>query len=147
MAPQSMAMRVMRGPSRDTLRPALKRLGESEFRLAEKLGLRGILDDDTGEEIPEAQFYKSFADFYSAMGDHEAAFAVCQKIRELGDLSEMQYAMVLEDAGQYREAIEYYRQAEEAFPAKVLPRLEEAYLRLEDYKMAYFYACKQRQEN
>lgn len=109
----TMAMRVMRGPSRDTLRPALKRLGESEFRLAEKLGLRGILDDDTGEEIPEAQFYKSFADFYSAMGDHEAAFAVCQKIRELGDLSEMQYAMVLEDAGQYREAIEVFRREAE----------------------------------
>ena len=109
----TMAMRVMRGPSRDTLRPALKRLGESEFRLAEKLGLRGILDDDTGEEIPEAQFYKSFADFYSAMGDHEAAFAVCQKIRELGDLSEMQYAMVLEDAGQYREALEVFRREAE----------------------------------
>lgn len=109
----TMAMRVMRGPSRDTLRPALKRLGESEFRLAEKLGLRGILDDDTGEEIPEAQFYKSFADFYSAMGDHEAAFAVCQKIRELGDLSEMQYAMVLEDAGQYREAMEVFRREAE----------------------------------
>jgi uncharacterized membrane protein len=101
------------------LRPALKRLGESEFRLAEKLGLRGILDDDTGEEIPEAQFYKSFADFYSAMGDHEAAFAVCQKIRELGDLSEMQYAMVLEDAGQYREAIEIFRrEIEKIDPSK-----------------------------
>jgi RNA polymerase sigma-70 factor (ECF subfamily) len=43
----TMAMRVMRAPDADTLKPALKRLGESEFRLAEKLGLRGILDDDT----------------------------------------------------------------------------------------------------
>lgn len=115
----TMAVRVMRGPSRDTLRPALKRLGEAEFRLAEKLGLRGILDDDTGEEIPEAQFYRSFADFYSAMGDTEAALAVCQKIRELGDLSEMQYAMVLEDAGQYREAIEIFRkEIEKTDPSK-----------------------------
>ena len=111
----TMAMRVMRGPSRDTLRPALKRLGESEFRLAEKLGLRGILDDDTGEEIPEYQFYESLADFYSAMGDHETALAVCGKVRELGCPREMQYAMTLQDAGRYEEAMEIFkREAERA---------------------------------
>lgn len=111
----TMAVRIMRGPNAETVKPALKRLGESEFRLAEKLGLAGILDDDTGEEIPEYQFYESFADFYSAMGDHEAAFAVCEKVRELGCPREMQYAMTLQDAGRYEEAMEVFkREAERA---------------------------------
>lgn len=38
----------------------------------------------------------------------------------------------------------YYHQAESAAPAKAYPKLEEYYLNREDYKMAYFYACKQR---
>ena len=105
----TMAVRIIRGPSRDALKPALKRLGEAEFRLAEKLGFAGILDDDTGEEIPEYTFYESFADFYSAMGEHGKALAVCEKIRELGCPREMQYAMVLQDAGRYEEAMEVFR--------------------------------------
>ncbi len=111
----TMAVRIMRGPSRDTLKPALKRLGESEFRLAEKLGFAGLLDDDTGEEIPEYQFYESMADFYSAMGDHDEALAMCGKVRDLGCPREMQYAMVLQDAGRYEEAMEVFkREAERA---------------------------------
>ena len=105
----TMAVRIIRGPSRDALKPALKRLGEAEFRLAEKLGFAGLLDDDTGEEIPEYTFYESFADFYSAMGDHDEALAVCEKVRELGCPREMQYAMVLQDAGRYEEAMEVFR--------------------------------------
>lgn len=111
----TMAVRIIRGPSRDALKPALKRLGEAEFKLAEKLGLVGILDDDTGEEIPEYQFYESMADFYSAMGDHDEALAMCEKIRELGCPREMQYAMTLQDAGRYKEAMEIFkREAERA---------------------------------
>lgn len=105
----TMAVRIIRGPSRDALKPALKRLGEAEFRLAEKLGFAGLLDDDTGEEIPEYTFYESFADFYSAMDDHDKALAVCEKVRELGCPREMQYAMVLQDSGRYEEAMEVFR--------------------------------------
>lgn len=109
----TMAMRIIRGPSRDTFKPALKRLGESEFKLAEKLGLRGILDDDTGEEIPEYQFYGDMADFYSAMGDYDAAFAMCERERELGCPSQMRYAMVLQDTGRYEEAITVFKKEAE----------------------------------
>lgn len=45
---------------------------------------------------------------------------------------------------QYAPAAECYRKAETAFPRKCIPRLEHCYRELEDYKMAYEYACKQR---
>lgn len=109
----TMAVRIIRGPSRDTFKPALKRLGEAEFKLAEKLGLAGILDDDTGEEIPEYQFYGDMADFYSAMGDYDAAFAMCERERALGCPSELHYAMVLQDSGQYEEAITVFKKEAE----------------------------------
>ena len=47
--------------------------------------------------------------------------------------------------GQYREAAEHYTQAEEAFPRQAVRGLEACYRELEDYKMAYHYACKLRQ--
>jgi transcriptional regulator with XRE-family HTH domain len=40
----------------------------------------------------------------------------------------------------FAEAAAYYKKAETALPQRVYPRLEHCYLRLEDYKMAYFYA-------
>lgn len=42
----------------------------------------------------------------------------------------------------YASAAEHYRQAEEN--DQVYAKLEQCYRELEDYKMAYFYACKQR---
>lgn len=44
----------------------------------------------------------------------------------------------------YAQAAEHYTQAEAAYPEQVLPRLEACYEALEDYKMAYHYACKRR---
>lgn len=44
----------------------------------------------------------------------------------------------------YREAAECYHRAEQAYPEKTAPRLERCYRELEDYKKAYFYACKQK---
>ena len=46
--------------------------------------------------------------------------------------------------GQYTAAAEYYLQAERYDPHAVYARLEQCYKELEDYKKAYFYACKQR---
>lgn len=40
-----------------------------------------------------------------------------------------------------------YREAEQACPHQTAPRLEQCYRELEDYKMAYFYACKQREKH
>lgn len=46
--------------------------------------------------------------------------------------------------GKYREAIACYQDAEAEMPLTVYRRLEECYRAVEDYKQAYFYACKQR---
>ena len=56
--------------------------------------------------------------------------------------------MLLGDAcmGQkdYARAAEHYLQAEPQYGQKLWGKLERCYLELEDYKMAYHYACKQR---
>lgn len=44
----------------------------------------------------------------------------------------------------YRQAAFHLHKAEETYPEKTAPALEQCYSALEDYKMAYFYACKQR---
>lgn len=44
----------------------------------------------------------------------------------------------------YTAAAEHYRLAEEYSPQQVYRKLEHCYRELEDYKMAYLYACKQR---
>lgn len=46
--------------------------------------------------------------------------------------------------GEYREAVAYLREVEDPYPEKVIPRLERCFSELEDYKMAYHYACKQK---
>ena len=47
--------------------------------------------------------------------------------------------------GEYALAAEHYRKAEPEHPKDCWPRLEACYRALDDYKMAYAYACKQRQ--
>lgn len=44
----------------------------------------------------------------------------------------------------YQNAVRCFRRAEEAFPEKAIPRLENCYRELGDYKQAYLYACKQK---
>lgn len=44
----------------------------------------------------------------------------------------------------YQNAVQCLRRAEEAFPEEVIPRLENCYRELGDYKQAYLYACKQK---
>lgn len=45
---------------------------------------------------------------------------------------------------QYAQAAACYHKAEEAWPKKTAAPLEHCYRELEDFKMAYFYACRQR---
>ena len=46
----------------------------------------------------------------------------------------------------YAQAAEHYRLAEEGYPRKTARRLEECYRELGDFKQAYFYACKVREQ-
>ena len=45
---------------------------------------------------------------------------------------------------QYAAAAAYYHKAEESYPEKCAVRLERCYRELEDFRKAYYYACKQR---
>lgn len=45
---------------------------------------------------------------------------------------------------EYASAAKWYAVAEEVLPEQTLPRLEQCFQALEDYKLAYYYACKQR---
>ena len=47
-------------------------------------------------------------------------------------------------AERYAEAAGCYHKAEAQYPEKTADRLEQCYRELEDYRQAYFYACKQR---
>lgn len=49
--------------------------------------------------------------------------------------------------GTFADAAACYHKAEEVFPEKSALRLEHCYRELEDFKQAYFYACKQRKES
>lgn len=46
--------------------------------------------------------------------------------------------------GDFAQAVAWYQKAENEFPEKAYPRLEECYRELGDFKLAYEYACKQR---
>lgn len=46
--------------------------------------------------------------------------------------------------GDFAQAVAWYKKAENEFPEKAYPRLEECYRELGDFKLAYEYACKQR---
>lgn len=48
------------------------------------------------------------------------------------------------EMGNYREAAQYLHGAENTFPRETARLLEICYRELEDYKQAYFYACKQK---
>ncbi len=48
--------------------------------------------------------------------------------------------------GLFSEAAKHYEKAQTRYPKETAERLEKCYQQLEDYKMAYFYACKQRDE-
>lgn len=48
-------------------------------------------------------------------------------------------------AGQYAEAAAHYHRAEDAYAQTCAPRLERCYKELGDFRMAYEYACRQRQ--
>ena len=46
--------------------------------------------------------------------------------------------------GEYAQAATHYHQLEDSFPREIFPKLEQCYQALENYQMAYAYACKGR---
>jgi len=75
-------------------------------------------------------------------------FTLCRSLLTAANSQSSRWCFLMGEAAfgleNYPEAAEFYRQAEEAFPSLVVPRLEQCYLQMNDYKMAYQYARKQR---
>jgi len=72
----------------------------------------------------------------------------CAAILESMTQREVQWHFLRAEAhlaqGEHALAAEHYLQAEAWDPKRVYARLEQCYRELEDYKQAYYYACKQR---
>ena len=66
------------------------------------------------------------------------------------DTTDPEYLLLRGDVffamGDHPQAAQCYRGAEKAFPDRVVRQLEQCYLAMEDYKMAYHYACLGRKE-
>lgn len=103
-----LAIRIMRLPEDHIVMRKLIVFGEQEIRLIEKLGVEDVLQSDSGEPFEPYEFYNDFADFYSAAGMYERAYAYCEKAWSAGETSKMRYAMILDDEGRYSEAIAVY---------------------------------------
>ena len=107
--------------------------------LAEKASaLLSALPDDDRELLLRARAALEQQDFSRAAALLEAA----QNRNPQWQLLRGRTAMAQKD---YRCAVTHYQQAESAFPKACAQALEICYRELEDYKMAYHYACKLRQ--
>lgn len=75
-------------------------------------------------------------------------YTACARLLDAFPAEEPGYHLLRGDCAfameQYQTAITHYERVEEALPYVVWPKLENCYRALEDYKMAYEYACKQR---
>ena len=78
-------------------------------------------------------------------GDFEKTLLLLRAVSEQNAKWHYMYAQATMGQRRYREAAEHFLQAEDAYPMACAKALETCYRELEDYKMAYQYACKQRQ--
>lgn len=80
-----------------------------------------------------------------AQGDARRAAALLDAAQDQGDAA---WQLLRGDASLAADGPEaaaaYFHRAEAALPEQAFPRLEVCYRRMEDYKMAYEYACRQR---
>lgn len=76
------------------------------------------------------------------------AHRCCEVLRACADRKTPQWNLLMGDAlfalGDHSLAAACYEKAEDTHPKKVLPKLEECYRELGDFRKAYEYACKQR---
>ena len=77
-------------------------------------------------------------------GDPVRAVQRLEAVEEKTESWHFLMAESLYQAGDFQKAAEQYLLSEAAYPIPVATRLEQCYRELEDYKQAYFYACKLR---
>lgn len=78
-------------------------------------------------------------------GEPEKAMQLLLLCRQQDDRWHLLAGQAAMAMGDFAGAVTYLRGAEAAYPRQTVPALEQCYRELEDYKMAYIYACKQKQ--
>ena len=111
--------------------------GKVELALA-KLGEKGSLPDVDEVLMLKAQRAIAGAD------PAKAAAALEAMDSHAGAKWQLLRGQTLAEQGQWEQAKQLLLAAEEQFPEQTAPLLEKCFSALEDYKMAYYYACKQR---
>nr|MBQ8244631.1 helix-turn-helix transcriptional regulator [Oscillospiraceae bacterium] len=79
-----------------------------------------------------------------ASSDADGCMTILNAVREQNATWHYMYGQAAMLKTQYEIATEHFLAAEEAYPIPCAKALENCYRELEDYKMAYQYACKQR---
>ena len=134
----------------ELLRQVLKEVQNMEPLKRKALLLQGRLEgqpaDPICRELPSLDqelLLRARAALEQKDGDR-----ACQLLEAAEDRQDPQWAMLRGKAcllqGHFKNAARYFHQAEKAFPEEASPYLEQCYRELEDYKQAYFYACRQK---
>ena len=97
------------------------------------------LPEETAEYLLRAQSALASGDLARSAALLDACAATGESLWQLlrGEVYFRQQA--------YAQALPHYQKAEAAYPKRALQQLEHCCRELEDYKMAYFYACKRRE--
>lgn len=77
-------------------------------------------------------------------GKYEKAGIYLDACEEQSVLWHLLRGKVFFEKKEWTSAVTHLQSAEEAYPRETIPLLEQCFSALEDYKMAYFYACKQK---
>ena len=117
--------------------PYSELLAEKRQLLLVQIGQEGLLPSADALLTAKAKQALKTGDFFRA----EKCLDACEEQTASWHLlrGEVYFAQ-----GDCKAAAEHFRAGEDFAPETAIPRLEECYKALEDYKMAYFYACKGR---
>ena len=96
-----------------------------------------VVSADDRELLLRAQSMLQTGDFPGCMG-------ILGATRKQGSYYHYLFGQAAMGQREYARAAEHFLAAEEAYPIPCAKALETCYRELEDYKKAYFYACKQR---
>ena len=96
-----------------------------------------LLPEDDREQLLRA-------DSFLRKGEFATCMTVLHATRKQGAYWHLLYGQAAMGQREYALAAEHFHRAEESYPIPCAKALETCYRELEDYKMAYQYACKQR---
>ena len=110
------------------------------------------ISDETLESFyatcPKLERYRRYLTDLRRMKEHTLSEAEEKLLAAAGDQSAEVWNLLrgraAMESGEYAQALEYLQKVEEVCPDTALPALERCCRELEDYKMAYHYACLQR---